>query len=441
MIHAYLLSIFVFAHEIFYLAPEAARTPDIGLLMIIGALGVLLLVRDVDWQHCLNFFGFYVVAYLLLVVAQAAMASIYFQQSIVDGLIVARVQFYYLSYFLFVIVLRDTKLVTQFMDAFTFVALILFFIALVNYFVYPVFDHRHAAGQGARGSIVRAFIPGMEIIVAAFLWQAFKYLCGLSRPYSLMLMCVLFGAILFRQTRANIIAVLITIGAFVIVQRRWRMLIAGVALVFATSLGLSLYAGENILFSAIGSAYTEITTGEGTWGDRLRQITQSAEQASKTFWTGSGGITVRILGEWDPKLGLVARNMDLGYFVWYKYFGFPGIVLLVLLIVALAYNWLYWTPRVPERDRFHFHFALFYFVAVFVSMVTLPYLTKPGGILLVTLAMAILTTCKRPARSVATAAPAAEADQPGVSPNRSGRRRSFRPGAGSDPRTPPSVPR
>ena len=100
--------------------------------------------------------------------------AFYYQQPIIDGLIAARKQYYYLSFFLFAVLLSDRDRIRTTLDLLSLLALALFFLGLVNYFVHPIFNHKWAEGQGIRGGIVRGYIPGMQIIVLACIWQAYK---------------------------------------------------------------------------------------------------------------------------------------------------------------------------------------------------------------------------------------------------------------------------
>ena len=399
MIYIFLLAIFAFGNELFTLVPDSIPTTDIGLLLIFGGLGAILLNRNANFRNCLNVFGFFVLAYLLLIGAHAALASFYYQQPVIDGLIAARKQFYYLAFFLFAVLLSDRDRIRTTLDMLSLLALALFFLGLVNYFVHPIFHHKWAEGQGIRGGITRGYIPGMQIIVLGCIWQAYKLIKSVRISYTqLLYVMTLLGALLFRQTRAHLLVVLGVITLMLLINRRWGVLLLGAMALFLTTIAVSLYTQENLILSAVTSAYVDISEGGGTWGARLKQIQSSSEQLAETFWTGSGGITIRAVGGWEAigsTLGLITRNMDLGYFVWLKFFGLPGLILLIVLFAGYAsYVLNIRRVEVPE-DREMLGFAGYYFLAILVSMITLPYLTGTDGIILTCLAMSIFATCSR----------------------------------------------
>ena len=399
MIYFFVLAIFALGNDVFNLVPDSIPSSDLGLVLIFGGLGVILLKRDANFRNCLNIFGFFSLAYLLLIAAQASIASFFYQQSILDGLIAARKQYYYLSFFLFAILLSDRDRIRTTLDLLSLLALALFFLGLVNYFVHPIFYHKWAEGQGIRGGIVRGFIPGMQIIVLGCIWQAYKLVKSARISYTqLLYVMTLLGAVLFRQTRSHLLVVLGVIGLMLLINKRWSVLLLGSLMLFLGTIALSIYTQENLIVSAVTSTYLDVSEGEGTWAGRLRQIQSSSEQLAETFWTGSGGITIRAAGGWEEvgtTLGLIRRNIDLGYFVWLKFFGLPGLILLLVLFAGYANYLLNIRRVVVAEDREILGFAGYYLLAILVSMITLPYMTDPGGILLTCLAMAILASRSR----------------------------------------------
>ncbi|MBK7726944.1 MAG: hypothetical protein IPJ33_00085 [Gammaproteobacteria bacterium] len=85
--------------------------------------------------------------------------------------------------------------------------------------------------------------------------------------------------------------------------------------------------------------------------------------------------------------------MDLGYFVWFKFYGLPGLILLLVLFAGYASQVLNIRRVTVPEDRELLGFAGYYFLAILVSMITLPYLTISDGIMLTCLAMSIFASC------------------------------------------------
>ena len=168
MIYFFLLAIFAFGNELFSLVPDTIPTLDIGLVLIFCGIGAILLNRNVNFRNWLNVFGFFSLAYLLLIATQASIAAFspatHHRRPDCSAKAVL-----FRRFFLFAILLSDRDRIRTTLDALSLVALLLFFLALVNYFVHPILHHKWAEGQGMRGGIVRGFTPGMPIIA----WLAF----------------------------------------------------------------------------------------------------------------------------------------------------------------------------------------------------------------------------------------------------------------------------
>lgn len=396
MVHVYLLLIIALANDMFNLLPGdtragGARTLDIGLLLI--ALGLIYYVyRRVDLRPLSNFFTWWVVFYLALIGVQVSLASILYSQSIMDGIITARHQLYYLSFPIFLFALNDLKKVQTFMKMFGVLAIILIVVSLINYSGFTMFYHQRAEGQGVRSGIVRAYLPALSVLVMAALWQFWAYLKD-KRLFTadLVMFLIIFGGVVFRQTRGRIIAVSLTIILMLLAKRRYKLLVAGATLLVVGLVGQSLLGEESILLNTFESAYTDVAHGEGTWHDRMLQMQASWDVFVNNFVTGSGGLVIRQgEGGWAGwgDLKDVAFNADLGYWTWLKFFGYPGIVFLIALVLGFYWNVLR-CGNWGERGHLG-RFAAYHFTCVLISMVTINYLTKPEGITLLCLTWAVL---------------------------------------------------
>ena len=237
MAYAYLLLIIGFANNFFWLVPTKLpglgniHTSDLGILLI-GIGIVFYIVKDRLIGPLANFFTWYVAFYLLLVLAQAAVASFKYSQPIIDGVIAGREQLYYLSFPLFVLALTDLDKVTVFMKAISALAVVIVVLSVINYLGPTIFVHRAAEGWGERSGVVRAFVPGMAILVIAALWQFWSYLKD-NRLFSanLAIFLMIYGGIIFRQTRARLIPVSALLALMMVAKKRYRMLAGAIAVV------------------------------------------------------------------------------------------------------------------------------------------------------------------------------------------------------------------
>ena len=396
MAYAYLLLIIAFANELFWLAPSrlpgGIHTNDIGILLI-GTGIVFYIVKGRLIGTLANFFTWYVVFYLLLVLAQVAVASLKYSQPIIDGVIAGRDQLYYLSFPLFLLALTDLDKVMVFMKALSTVAVVIVVLSVFNYFGPVIFVHRLAEGWGERSGIVRAFVPGMGVLVIAALWQFWSYLKD-NRLLSvnLAMFLVIYGGLIFRQTRARLIAVSVILALMMVAKRRYRMLAAAMAIVVLVILVTLLGAGssENMIFNLFVSAYSDIAEGEGTWAGRMEQIAQSWDVFIHNFFTGSGGLVIRGTVGYSGfgELLWVAIGQDLGYWIWFKYFGFWGI----LYLFALVIGFYYYARRCGQFGDAAYvgQFATYHFACILISLVTLNYLNSRDGIVMMCLTWALI---------------------------------------------------
>ena len=402
MAYAYLLLIIACANSLLWLVPDklpvgTGHTTDVGILLI--GLGLAYyLIKGSAIRQLGNFFTWYVVFYLLLVAVQVSIAAFKYGQPIMSGFEGGRSQLYYLSFPLFLLVLSDLDKLKVFMTAISALALVIVALALVNYFVVTIFVHEKAAGWGYRAGMVRAYIPGMTILVFAALWEFWSYLKD-KQLFSahLVMFLIIYGAVIFRQDRARVIALSVVLVLIMLAKRRYRMLAAAIAMVVVALLvDFTLGDGENMFLNAFESAYTELAQGddvdEGTpWSARLKQVERSWHVFVDNFLTGSGGLVIHsgvpgLAGFGELKD--IALNWDLGYWVWFKFFGFWGFVYLFALIIGF-----YWYALRCGKlgDRAHIgQFAAYHFIMMLISMLTINYVTTPYGIILMCLTWALV---------------------------------------------------
>ncbi|QBQ54392.1 hypothetical protein [Nitrosococcus wardiae] len=397
MIYAYLLLIIAIANDLFDLVPNTHvpgkfNIKDVGIALI--GIGILFYIfKGKDFRRLSNFFTCYIFLYFILLLTQVSVASFYYSQSIFDGLIAARDQFFYYFFFpLCLFALDDIKKIKKFLDILSITAVTLIFLSLVNYFGPIIFYHQWADGHGIRSGIVRAYIPAMGILVFGAIWQFIKYLNEKKLfTRSLLMFLIIFGGILFRQTRSYILGVTIIIIIMLAARRHFKILFGFGFFLLAFSLSLELTTGQSLLLNAFRTAFVDFAEGEGTWGARLQQIRTTSDIVLENFWTGSGGLVVRGSGDGWASLGSlldVALNTDLGYWTWIKFFGFPGIVLMIILIMGF---YLYAISiKNKGGDTKIVQFTWYYFTYVLLIMVTAGALTSISGIILLCVAWASL---------------------------------------------------
>jgi hypothetical protein len=396
-----LLMVFM-ANKFFYLGswwsrPGIFNVQDIGNLIIWLSLVVLVTFstrRDIFRNPLSIFIGIFMVQ----IVFTAYLATVYYGQPFFDGLIGTRHQFYYLIFFLFLAVFPDTEKIARFLDLLVILGVVLTVLGLINYWGPTIFSHRWAGGHGMRLGVVRAYIPGTDIIALGAIWSILKWTDlrgGKVLDRTLWVGLFLLGAIFFRQTRMMIISVVTAIGAILVLKHQWRPILLAASLVVLTSLGVGVTLKHNILLDSFSSAVTDVLEGEGTWPGRVNEWKVDYEEFKKHPVAGSGITAMR----WATVRGgtRLQRSMeskravaDLGYSSWMKAYGLVGIVWLLAFYITQVVLALKALRRSCGMDRTLAQFTLAYILFQAVSYFTLNHLMSPSGILLDVLNAAII---------------------------------------------------
>jgi O-Antigen ligase len=403
MIFLFLLMIFFLGNSSFALLPwhhnpGVFRLSDLGLLLIFIAL-LYQFVTNPKRDRCFNAAGFLIIGYLFMALLHVANASINYNQSILVGMLQVRHQFYYLSYFVFLLGFCRPGVAELFMKYIVWMAFTILVLAMINYVGPELFYHQWADGHGIRSGIVRAFIPGMEIMVMAFLWCLLRFTekGKLMSRECLGMLTLLFG-LLFRQTRGRIIAAFLASAWLLYRERNFKMLIYSAIAVTMLSLMMAIVMQQNLLQSGLESAYTDIKNKEGTWADRLKTIDSAVETFNKHFFIGSGALLIHgYRSELPKEFRMDSYQGDLGYIHWFKNFGVVGIIWLVLMVIVCARQTR--LNRKSNPDDYVSKFGEYQLVQIAFGFITINYLGKPPGILVFCLALALLFSSERKARS------------------------------------------
>lgn len=376
----------------FYLVPSEAITrlgPDLGLLTLFILLAYQIFGEKNNLSQLNVFPVWYVVIFLLFVLTQVSVASFLYSQRIIDGLIVSRNQFHYLIIPSMILAFKSNKDIVDFMKGLTIVALVLLYLGLINYFGPTIFQHRWAVGHGERSGIVRAYLPGMEIFVVVFFWHALSVVRSeVISKWALFLMLTFAFALVFRQTRMHIVASFSVVAVMMLYYGRVKLLVVIASVVLCLGAIGATILQKNIVVDLFSEAFVAISQSSAddrgdektTWSGRLEQIERSRADIYDTFMTGSGGAVLRSTGEnFNRHMHLLNRSMDLGYFIWIKYYGVFG---LLFLAAVFIFMFLFWSRSrgVRRREDPYYYlddFCIFYFLIICISMITIGYMTQP----------------------------------------------------------------
>lgn len=399
---AYLVIIILLANKLLFVTPFSYQASDLGVVLI--GIGLLYYARrSRELNRLSTFFSWYVFVYLTFVLMQASIAAFKYGQPVIHGVIGARDQFYYLSFPLFVLALNSAERASKLMQALTAVAAIIIFLALIhNLGIVNVFIDRGGEEWkmgGERFGVIRFWFPGLDILMLTGIWQFMRYLKQselVARPLGVFL--IILAGVLLRQTRGRIIALFAVLGLMAYRHKRYRLIAMGAFAFILLALVVTLGGKENILVNAFTSAYTEVAEGEGTWVAREQQIDIAKQILQESFWFGSGAIALRGVPHTTDftklNMATLVYAADLGYWTWIKFYGFPGIVLLALML--LAFFWYgFKRPRKPEWEDL-VQLGIYHYLCIAISLITINYLTSSGGIVLLCLTWALLANGTEP---------------------------------------------
>ncbi len=364
---------------------------DIGLgLMVVGLIYYFLFLPKK--RVLLNPFSLYIIAYFFIVLVQVINAKNMYSQSIVDGLVVSRHQFYYLSYFIFIIYLDTVQKIETFLRLLSIVVVILFFLALVNSSGITLFYHKWAEGHGLRSGITRWFIPGMSIIPLVCIWNFNNFLENEKTLSGSVFYFLISGvALLFRQTRGILISVTLVLVIMLVMKRRIKMLISSLVFVLLIAVIISISVPGGFVSLLFESAYDDISSKQGTWNARVSQIENDINVFMDNPAFGGAGLAIRsAVGDQNKSevFGLTYGS-DLGYTSWLKYYGIVGIFLFVSLLFVFK-RYMRYQRYVGSTYKKYIRFAKYHFIAILLMLVTINYLNNNDRVLMLCLTFAVL---------------------------------------------------
>lgn len=204
-----ILAIFFSANYMFYLLPWTHipgifNMTDIGLVII----GLVIVFALIDKRFNFRIFHNYATALIVFIVLifcmSISLAALYFNQSVIDGILGIRSQFFYLSYFVFLYLLRSLDQVKKLLTVISYVAIFIVIVSIINYFGMTLFYHEWAEGHGIRSGVVRAYVPAMALIALSYFWNVSLIENTFKHKYKNTANIVVYlFAFVFRQTRGH----------------------------------------------------------------------------------------------------------------------------------------------------------------------------------------------------------------------------------------------
>jgi len=401
--HLLLLIIIAITNEFFDLTPRLPLSGflslrSIALLLIVTSLFFLLLRKRAGIERVNNPFSWLILAFLSFQIIQVSVASMRFDQSIINGLIGARDMGFALMFFVFLLLYRNDKETIAAMKVLTIIAIGVGLLAVINYFGPELLYFKKDRDLTMRADILRAHVPAELLIVCAFLWCVSK-LSIQRKPLTIWLPTAIFlyGVILLSQIRMQMIATVVAVfcGLLLFRQHKKFLLLGTVALIGISILSLTLQT--NPLISGFKTAATDVLEESGTWRGRASQMKHSWQTFVDNMWTGSGGAAIRVStveSQKKDKMYVEHYQADLGYMHLLKYYG----IFFVIWFLVFSYYVIRACYMAINRDSEAggsplCRYAIIYFIYFYFSLITQNHFTIYPKLIIFMISLAVLHSC------------------------------------------------
>jgi hypothetical protein len=135
---------------------------DIG--MVILALSLIFNTITKGFDVYKNIFSILIVIFIVMVLIQIILANMNFGQSYIDGIIASRLQFTYLTYFLFAFCLKDARDIEKFLNIVSLIAIAAILLGIANYFFSGILSHKKLEITRYRFGVERIFMGQPELV-------------------------------------------------------------------------------------------------------------------------------------------------------------------------------------------------------------------------------------------------------------------------------------
>ena len=394
---------FILLYKAFYLTPWGVvegtfNVRDISLFLLAISLLFSYFGKTRVSNSKKDGFSLLIIVYMFIVLISIVLATINYNQSIINGVVAARSQYFYLVYFVFIALIKRNEDIYKILNALLYIAMVVFFLTLVNYFVTPVFYHEKAEGWGAvRSGIERAFVPGTPLISFAAVWASVRWVTKekSKSDYSGIMAVFLIGAHFFQQSRGGIISLMAVLCLLFWLTQNYRKLVAMLAMGFLGVLLSGFFMEENILLAPFTTTVEDVSEQSGTVGARMSQVETDLYEFKQHPIIGSGLIAVRTATYGSTTyqrevMAAKARVADLGYMHWIKIYGIVGIIWLLFLYWAIKRT-IGKAFKIKDKEaKVLVLFCTGYMLFIVISSITLNHFLIDERIVLFCLILAIL---------------------------------------------------
>ena len=403
MKHIIVLTSIILSNQLFDLTPSVGisgyfNVKNIGLALILLFLFYALL-KSLDRLERINTpLSWLVISLLAYEVIQVSIASIRYDQAIINGFIGAKDMGHLLIYFIVLLLYKDERDIETIMKILTVTAVILGFLVIINYFGFNILYFKKDRDIAIRSGIMRAHVPAISLFVSTCLWSVAK-LMGKKKLKTIWFPAAIFlyGILVFSQARMYMISSAAAVLSGLYLYKKYKLL-AGVIITAMICISiLSLSLETNPLTNNFKSAVTDVIDTSGTWKGRAEQVKQSWQVFKDNMWTGSGASALRVSITEGRQRQFVHQQhygADLGYMHLLKFYGIPFILwFLFLIILVFRYGKKILQMDPDFRAIALCRYSIMYFVYFFISMITMDHIRIHCRTVMFAISLAVFQIC------------------------------------------------
>lgn len=395
-----ILAVIIIVFNLFSIVPWAFipgvfNIEDVGIVLL--GIGLFLaVIRENQLTIIANPITWLIFIYFCLIGVHISLATIYYDQSIINGIIAARNQLCYLTFPLFLLQLNKSEQIISLLNFLSIIAVLVLFLSVLNYIGIPILHSSRAEDWNIiRSGINRVVIPGMPLLNFCLVWQFCRWLYNKKDTFAALGTLILLGGHIFHQSRGQIIGFIGVMAVLFLLTRNYKKLIffgivGGIAAIIAGGT-----MEQNIVLAPVISSVEDLSQGTGTVQGRLEQLKTDIKEFKEHPWIGSGLIAIRTSKfSNDPRIAAEmkakTRKADLGYSHWLKMFGIAGITWLIGFYYFLGKTTIKTYRVVNEESKIIALFCIGYLTFIVISAVTLNHFMVSERIVLLGLMSAIL---------------------------------------------------
>lgn len=374
-----IVCIFILANNIFFLFPWSKidgkfNSADLGIVWIVFWFIILMFKKRSN--ILLNPISYFLIFQLFFCLFHIGFVVVKFDYPVIEAIIASRSYLYYLSFFVFLLLIDSKEKLYSIMSLLFIVSMIVFALSIINYCCIVMFYHPWAEGHYERSGITRAFVPGMEMFSMLAIWSFVNsyssYFCIEKIKWGFKSI-LLFAVHVFRQSRVEFVGILFSIFLISLLYKKYKVIFVYILIASISLLSILFIYDIDIVGGNVELTTKEIQESKGSFGGRLIFLEKSLEALMESPIVGTGGSAIRAFrGAYQfisdskfQKYYTLGKQSDIGLFNWLKNFGLIG------LLWGIGFgSWLFISSYKSMRDTKYSAISVYCFVHLCFFLIT-----------------------------------------------------------------------